>query len=63
MEGRERLIHLPIKLNPLAAQAFAAPERALAGEANLRDTLGSWRRLDASDEFREVPFKIVEIGQ
>ena len=63
MEGRQRFIHLLIKLNPLVAQAFAAPERALAGDANLRDTLGSRRRLDAGDEFGEFPFEIIEIGQ
>jgi hypothetical protein len=63
MECRERFVHLPVELNPVAAQAFAASGRTLAGDANLSDTCCSRRRLDAGNEFREFPFEIVEIGQ
>ena len=63
MEGRERFVHLPVELDPLAVQALAASERALARNANLRDTFCSRRRLDAGDEFGKFAFEIVEIGQ
>jgi hypothetical protein len=63
MEECERFIDLPIDLDPLAAHSFAAPERALAGDADPRHAFGSRRRLDADDEFREFLFKIFEIGQ
>jgi hypothetical protein len=63
MEGRERFIHLPVELDPLVAQAFAAPERTLTRDADLRHTLGARRRLDAGDDFREFSFEIVEIVQ
>jgi len=63
MESRERFVNLPVELDPFAAQAFATPERTLAGDADLCDTFCSRRRLDAGDELRELPFEIVEIGQ
>jgi hypothetical protein len=42
MESRERFVHLPVELDPFAAQAFAGPERTLARDANLRDTFRSF---------------------
>jgi hypothetical protein len=63
MESCERFVYLPVELDPFAAQAFAGPERALAGDANLGNTFSSRRRLDAGDEFRKFPFEVVEIGQ
>jgi hypothetical protein len=61
-QGDERIEYHPVDLQALAARALARAKCPLRRNADLIDAGLPWRRLDAFDQLRHLPFECVGVS-